>query len=411
MKLRNARLDGYAGGNRRQVRAGREGRVVIVQRWTMRLAAVALAVLPLAVAQGADFKIGAILPLTGPGADIGRFLVEGAKAVVVLANERGGIGGMHVDLIVCDTQSAEQQAVLCMRKLAYEDKVDLVLGAGTTPQTQAILPTIAQAGIPTFAIAGGTLNFRPLKKWVFKALPTNEDQIPVALEYLKAKGAKRIAVIRDNGPFGSDVAANLKPAVAKMGMTLVADELYAPTDTDMSAQVTRIREAKPDAIFDMSSNPPPGAIIAKKIYQLGMKQPIIVGPNLQTKAFADLSGQAAAQEIFIGLKATVAPESGNDPLAANFKAFAAAFRKVDPKAEVVALSATCADAVILTQDVGKKIGAKVLNHAALLKGLESLHHVPGIQGYWTFSPTSHETSLASGIALIKYDNGHWVPAT
>ncbi len=381
-----------------------------MHRWTLKIAAVVIAALPLATARGEDFKIGTILPLTGPGADIGRFLVEGAKATVALVNSRGGIGGMHVTMTICDTQSAEQQAVLCARRLAFDEKVNLLLGAGTTPQTQAILPTIAQAAVPTFAIAGATVNFRPLKKWVFKALATNEDQIPAALDYLKKKGLTRIAIIRDNGPFGSDVAANLKPYAEKMGMPIVADELYAPTDTDMSAQVTRVRAAKPDAIFDMSSNPPPGAIVGKKIYQLGMTQPIVVGTNLQTKVFADLSGEASAQMLYIGLKATAAGENSSDPLAVNFKAFRAAFQKIDPGAEVVALSATCADSILLTEAAAKPLGAKALDHEALLHGLESLKDVPGIQGDWTFSPTSHETSLKSGIALLKYVKGNWEPA-
>jgi branched-chain amino acid transport system substrate-binding protein len=381
-----------------------------VYRWTLKIAAIALVGLPLAGAHGEDFKIGTILPLTGPGADIGRFLVEGAKATVALVNTRGGIGGMHVTMIICDTQTVEQQAVLCARRLAFNDKVDLILGAGVTPQTQAILPTIAQAGVPTFAIAGGTVNFRPLKKWVFKALATNEDQIPAALDYLKKKGDTKIAIIRDNGPFGSDVAANLKPYADKIGMKVVADELYSQSDTDMSAQVTHVRAAQPDAIFDMSSNPPPGAIVAKKIYQLGMKQPIVVGTNLQTKVFADLSGEAADQMLFIGLKATAGGESGNDPLAANLKAFRVEFQKLDPGVEVVALSATCADSILLTEAAAKPLGAKALDHEALLHGLESLKDVPGIQGYWTFSPTSHDTSLKSGIALLKYVKGNWEPA-
>src|SRR4051812_35135823 len=154
--------------------------------WSKFRLAALLLMLPLLGARAEDFKVGTILPLTGPGADIGRFLLQGAKAGVVMANARGGIGGMNVVLVQCDTQSNEQQAVLCARRLASE-KVNLLLGAGTTPQTLAILPTVEAAQIPLFAIAGGTVNFRPLKKWVFKALATNDDQIPLALDYLKTR--------------------------------------------------------------------------------------------------------------------------------------------------------------------------------------------------------------------------------
>lgn len=221
---------------------------------------------------------------------------------------------------------------------------------------------------------------------------------------------KTIASIRDNGPFGADVAANLKAAAAQADMKILDEELYTQTDTDMTPQVTHVRAVNPDVIFDMSSNPPPGAIVAKKIYQLGMKQPIVVGTNLQTDAFATLSGGAAGQILYIGLKAAAAGKSGNDPLAANLAAFRTEFEKIDPGVQVVALSATCANSILLTQAAAKSLGAKALDHEALLHALELLKDVPGIQGYWTFSPTSHESSLKSGIALLTYDHGKWLPA-
>lgn len=147
-------------------------------RAKIALAVAFVAALPFAQAKAADFKIGTILPLTGPGADIGRVLVEGAKATVVMVNKTGGIGGMHVEMIVCDTQSVEQQAVLCARRLAGEDKVSVLLGAGTTPQTLAILPTVESAQVPLFAIAGGVVNYRPFKKWCSRRSPPTRTRSP-----------------------------------------------------------------------------------------------------------------------------------------------------------------------------------------------------------------------------------------
>jgi branched-chain amino acid transport system substrate-binding protein len=378
-----------------------------MSRSKLAFAVALVAALPLAQARAEDFKIGTILPLTGPGADIGRFLVEGAKATVAMVNQDGGIGGMHVELIVCDTQTVEQQAVLCARRLTGDQKVNLLLGAGTTPQTMAILPSVENAQVPLFAIAGGVVTYRPFKKWVFKALATNEDQIPAAVDYLKRKGITKIADIHDNGPFGTDVAATLKPIAAKAGLTIIADEVYTATDQDMSAQATRVRATKPEAIFDMSSNPPPGAIVAKKILQLGITVPIVVGVNLQTKAFADMSGEATEQMIFIGNKASVESVADNDPLAPNIKAFRAAFKATHPDETVVGLSTTCADSILLAQAAAKSLGARALDGNALRQALESLHDVPGIQGIWSFSPTSHESSMKDGIALLKYVKGKW----
>jgi len=376
----------------------------------LSLATLAVACLPLGLAQAEDFKIGVIQPLTGPGAEIGRRNAEGVKGAIELANERGGIGGMHVSEVVCDTQSVEQQAVLCTRRLVTEEKVNLLAAAGTTPQTLAIVPTVEAAKVPLFSIAGGTILFKPLRTWVFKALAGNDDQIPAAVDFLKAKGVQRLAIIRDNGPFGTDVAENLKPYAAKLGIEIVAEEIYSPTDTDMTAQVTRLRAAKPDAIFDMSSNPPPGAIIAKKIAQLGMTVPIVVGSNLQTSDFAKLSGDAADQLLFIGQKASMNQIAPDDPLAANIAGFRAAFAKANPGSELVALSTSAADLVLIAQVAAKPLGAKALDGETLRQALEGVKALPVIQGIWTFSPTSHDSALKDGIALLNYRSGNWVAA-
>jgi hypothetical protein len=64
----------------------------------------------------------------------------------------------------------------------------------------------------------------------------------------------------------------------------------------------------------------------------------------------------------------------------------------------------------VTQAAAKTLGAKALDHEALLHALEQTNNVPGIQGYWTFSPASHESSLQSGIELLRYNQGKWVAA-
>src|SRR4051812_37698904 len=102
---------------------GRCGRVFAVA------AVLALGCGAIANAQTApEFKVGIVLPLTGPGADIAKNLAAGAQAMIPLINARGGIGGMPARAIICDSQSQEQQAILCDRRLISEDKVAIVIG-------------------------------------------------------------------------------------------------------------------------------------------------------------------------------------------------------------------------------------------------------------------------------------------
>jgi len=362
-------------------------------------------------AQAEDFKIGLVLPLTGPGADIGRNSAQGFNAMIPLLNARGGIAGMKAVPVVCDSQSQEQQGIICDRRLLSDDKVNLLLGNGSTPQTFAALPVIEQVGTPFFAIAAGTLNYRPVRKWVFKALNSNEDQTAVQIEYLQKKGWLKVALIRDNGPFGSDISALYKEMVKGTKLQIVADESYNPTDQDMTAQVTRVRSLKPDVIINVAATAPPGALIAKKVVQLGMTTPIIVGVNLQTEGFVTLAGDAADQIIYTSLKVVMTGLPQSDPLYKNITDFTESFHKVNPGVDVNGLSPVTGDGMLIVQAVAKNMGAKALDHAALRDAIEGAKGVPGLQGIWTFSPTSHEVSLKDGTALLKFaGKGKWVAA-
>jgi branched-chain amino acid transport system substrate-binding protein len=360
-------------------------------------------------AQAADFKIGLVLPLTGPGADIAKNVAQGFNAMIPLINARGGIGGMKVVPIVCDSQSQEQQAIICDRRLLSDDKVSLLLGNGSTPQTFAALPVVEQAGTPLFSIAAGSQIYRPTKKWVFKALNSNEDQIVVQIAYLEKKGWTKVAIIRDSGPFGSDIGTIYKDMAKGTKIQIVADEVYNPTDQDMSAQVTRVRALKPDVIIDMAATAPSGALVAKKVVQLGMTIPIIVGTNLQTEGFVALVGDAAGQIIYTSLKVVMSGLPKSDPLYKNITDFTESFHKVNPGVDVNGLSPVSGDGLLITQAVAKNMGAKALDHAALRNAIEGAKGIPGLQGLWTFSATSHDVSLKDGTALLKFaGKGKWV---
>src|ERR1700722_17958297 len=102
-----------------------------------------------------EFKIGWVLPLTGPVAELAKSYADGAEVALAMINASGGIGGLQARMIMCDSQSQEQQAVICAKKLINEDQVNLMLGATGTPPTLAIIPTIESVGMPLFALAAG----------------------------------------------------------------------------------------------------------------------------------------------------------------------------------------------------------------------------------------------------------------
>jgi branched-chain amino acid transport system substrate-binding protein len=381
------------------------------------LLAVALASLFVAGAaraqDAAEFKVGYVASITGVIAPITKYYMDGLDAGIKMVNESGGVGGLPVRVVKCDSQSNEAQAVLCTKRLIDQDKVNMLLGVGGTAPTVAIEPTVQSAGIPLFAIAAGRVSYaNPLKKWVFKAIITNDDQVPTIVKFLKKKGWVKVALIRDNTAFGNDSAKSIKAEAASEGIDIVADEVYSPTDTDITAQLTRIRGLQPQAVINYAVGIGVGGLIAREMIQLGMNQPSFVGMNQQIEGYAKNAGVAGtAHTYFVAAKvASAADLPKDDPLYGPIAVFTKYFKELHPDQTPNSNSPTAVDALLIAQAAGKAIGKKVLDREALREAIENVKNVPGLQGFWTFTPREHWCSLEAGAQIVTYTGTNWVAA-
>lgn len=366
-------------------------------------------------ARAADtFKVGYVASITGPIGATTKYYLDGLDGGVNMVNDTGGIAGMKLEIVKCDSQSNEAQAVLCTKRLIEQDKVNLMLGVGGTAPTLAIEPTVQSAGIPLFAVAAGRTAYAdPLKKWVFKTIITNDDQVPTMLKYMKRKGWTKVALIRDNTAFGNDSARQIKEEAQADGVEIIADETYTPTDTDMTAQLTRIRGLQPQAVINYALSITSGGLVAKEMIQLGMMQPSFVGMNQQIDGYADNAGpDATTHTFFVAAKvASSADLPPTDPLYGPIATFTKYFKQVHPDETPNSNTPTVVDAVLIAQEVGRHIGAKVLDREQLREGLENdVKNFPGLQGFWTFSPTEHWCSLEAGAQIVNYVDKHWQTA-
>jgi len=357
-------------------------------RQGVRLAVLAaLSLLPVAgrAAEG-EFVFGLVVPLTGPSSENGKSYAQGAAAAAAMLNAQNGLNGRTVKVAVCDSQNQEQQAVICTKRLISQDHAQVLIGAGSTPQTIAISPTAEAAKVP-----------------LFKGLAGNPDQIPPAFKLVAARGWKRIAIIHDNSAYGRDIEKFMQRSAAEGHVEIVANEVYAPTDTDMTSQVLRIRDAKPDVVMNYALTVPNGAAIAKKLQQVGVTVPNIVGINLQNLAFVRLAGSALSQTIFVGPQVLLDTDSTGTSDAMRFAAaYEAMFKQKVPDS----LTPGPADAMLVTKAVAAK-GVDIGDPDKLRAGFETLSDVDGIQGRWTFTPTDHGPLLGAGITTMTYTDGAW----
>ncbi len=116
------------------------------------------------------------------------------------------------------------------------------------------------------------------------------------LNYATRLKQKSLALLTVSDSFGSSGREQLKSLAAQKGFTVVADEVYSPKDTDMTAQLTKIKAAKPDAIICWGTNPGP-AVITRNVKQLGIKIPLYMSHGVASKKYIELAGAEAAVSL------------------------------------------------------------------------------------------------------------------
>jgi branched-chain amino acid transport system substrate-binding protein len=353
------------------------------------------------------FVFGLVVPLTGPSSENGKSYALGAAAGVAMLNEMGGLAGEKVQLVVCDSQNQEQQAVLCTKRLTAQDHARVLIGAGSTPQTIAISPTAEAARVPLFAMCGGESAYTPVKPWIFKGLAGTPDQVPPAWVLAKQRGWKRVAIIHDNSAYGRDIEKFMLREAAESGVELVANEVYGASDIDMTAQVLRIRDANPDVVMNYALTVPAGAAIAKKLLQMDVHAPNIVGINLQNAAFVRLAGGALANTIFVGPRTLLGQTQTQAKPLTEAEQFAATYEKLNNQPVPDSLTPGPADAMLITRAAVAKLGKPADDPEALRAALESVSGVAGLQGTWTFTATDHGPVLGAGITTMVYKDGGW----
>jgi branched-chain amino acid transport system substrate-binding protein len=245
-------------------------------------------------------KIGAFLSVTGAASFLGDPQAKTLKLYVDKINASGGVLGRKLELVSFDSQGDAKQAVTFVRRLIEDAKVDFLIGGSTTGETMAVVPMVEQAGIPFFSMAGASVVVEPVKKWVFKTPGSDRMAVDRIFSDMAKRGLKNVGLIAGSGGFDQSCRTEAKGLTAKHGITLVADETYAPSDTDMTPQFTRISGAKADAILSCGFGAPT-VITVRNYKQLGLSIPFYFTHGVGSQQFVDGARGAAD-----GVRVTVA---------------------------------------------------------------------------------------------------------
>src|SRR5881628_1336797 len=243
---------------------------------------------PAPLAQGKKIKMGVVYDYTGPFAGGGSELhALGAKIMIDYFIKKGGVEGYQIEALYADAQSKPDVAINEAVRLIEQEKVDMLLGFYSSAECVPAAARVEQLKKfmwITTCISSAVLENRHLK-YVFRAQPSGRQFGLMSMDFL-AQSAKsklgreakdvRVAIIHEDGAYGTDVSKGNEEGAKKAGFTIVLKEGYAATAPDLAAMVTKLKRGRPDVIFHTGYNPDI-ALFLRQAREQGLKFHALVG--------------------------------------------------------------------------------------------------------------------------------------
>jgi len=356
-------------------------------------------------AAGEPYRIGSLFSYTGPAAFLGDRMKRSVELFVEETNKKGGIQGHPIELVLYDAASESSKAVLAVKRLIEQDKVDVIVGDGNRSDIGlALIPSVQRAQVPLMSVSGATSLVEPVKDraWVFKSTVNDVEVVARLLDFFKKKGVKDVAMLNDTGAFGVSARDVLRAQAPAAGVNVVAWEEFQPSDNDLTTQLTRIRSTSAQAIVCWTVTPA-GVVFLKNAQQLGLKQMLVHGFGFVADRYMQLAGDAAEGLMLTSLKFSVAEQlPDGDPIKATILDYKARYRaKYKEETDVYggqAWDGICMVAHAMAQSGNAKDKIRT--------GLETtIKEFKGVGGIFTFSPEKHWGLAKSDVVMIEWRKG------
>jgi urea transport system substrate-binding protein len=238
-------------------------------------AASAVSLLLATVAQAADsgpIVIGVPVGLSGANSVVAPSVVQEAQLAVDEINAAGGVLGRKLQLEVADDASGAAGAQKAFDSLIYQKKVDALISMETSAARNAGLPAVGKGRVPyiyTSFYEGHSCN-----KYMYVDAWVPEQQVPPIVDnFAKDKNAKTYFLIGSDYAFGRGMLGFTRKYVEKTGGKIVGEE-YLPMDgADWTPILSKLKDAKPDAIITSTAGGAPNVTLTKQMRAAGINLP------------------------------------------------------------------------------------------------------------------------------------------
>jgi branched-chain amino acid transport system substrate-binding protein len=261
-------------------------------------------------------KIGMVAPLTGPGAESGRFQTQGAKLAAEEINKAGGVLGRPLELVIEDDQTTNPGVVLAFSKLAGDADIPAFLGPIRSTQIHAMAPDALKLGKPV--MIGGTdpALTHMGNPWLFRFRPNDSYSARVIADFgVKTLGKKKWAIVHSTDAFGTAGMKNLVEALKGQGIEPALVQGYPNNSQDFTPVALAVKQSGADVMGTYMTFEPDQGIFAKQLRQLGVTLSWVGSPTTVTTTALKLAGPA-----LYGSYAVVDFNKDSNPTAKEFAA-------------------------------------------------------------------------------------------
>jgi len=365
----------------------------------------ALTVMVAPVLAADTIKIGAILAVTGPASFLGAPEAKTLDMMVADINNKGGIKGKKIELIIKDSGASPEKAVSFAKQLIEEDKVLAIIGPSTSGETMKIKSVAEEGKTILMSCAAAEVIVNPVAKYVFKTPQMDKDAVIKIFEYMNSMKLTKAGVLSSNTGFGKAGKEQLEKLAAAHGISVVASESYDSKATDLTAEVTKVKAAGAEAIINWSIEPAQ-SIVIKNAKQIGFKGPIFQSHGFGNIKYVEAAGEAAEGVIFPAGRLLVA-----DVLPASHpqKAVLAKYKKdyeSKYKEDASTFGGHAYDALVILTKAIEKAGSA--DKEAVRNAIEGLKGVVGTGGVFNFSAQDHNGLDINAFEMLTVKKGKFV---
>ena len=365
--------------------------------------------------QPMELKIGAVVSITGGASGLG---ANSANAIKLLEERLGKDASLpfKVKIITYDDATDPTKAVNAVRRLIQEDAVHLVICCTTTPNSMAVLTTVAEAKVTniSMALAASVIEPASERRFTFKTATTDAQTVTRVVNDMVKRNFKRVAFMGLEDSFGEGGWIEFQKATKARGLEVVASERFARNDTNFTSQALRVRQQNSDAVY-FHAIPPSSALAQEALRRAGYQGLVYQSGGSANQAYLNVGKTGVEGTIVaVGPIQVYKQLPANHSMAPALNEFAKVFdeRYGEGKADIFAGYGW--DAVRMTIAAFTNLHRRNAIPAdlpaarlALRDAVEALREYHGVSGVFTFSPDNHLGLDSRSMYLTNVKNGQF----